>query len=168
MSASSNLSVPIRLAYTPRINQTVGLILRVCVHNGLVLAVLTRNEHCPPHVHVGTARWDARFLFSFWHNGVWLWDVTPAQNEPSAALLEELRQVLKQPENLWKARQLWWTSRQTVCLDNQQWDLIRQEVVSPSERRPGALAIRSARFEPQLYRTDLKLEGRVNPVKIEL
>ena len=44
--------------------------MKVCSHKGLVIAVLTRNEHCPPHVHVGAARWDARFLFSFWHNGV--------------------------------------------------------------------------------------------------
>ncbi|WP_293995172.1 hypothetical protein [Sphaerotilus sp.] len=24
-----------------------------------------RNEHCPPYVYVGTAKWDARFQFSF-------------------------------------------------------------------------------------------------------
>lgn len=69
--------------------------MKVCVHHGLVIAVLTRNEHCPPHVHVGTEQWDARFEFSFWHHGVRLWDVLPAQNTPSAALLEGLRQVLK-------------------------------------------------------------------------
>ena len=54
--------------------------MKVCIYNGLVIAILTRNEHCPPHVHVGPQEWDARFEFSFWHNGVRLWDVEPVQN----------------------------------------------------------------------------------------
>ena len=74
--------------------------MKVCTHMGLDIAVLTRNEHCPPHVHVGTDKWDARFQFSFWHNGVRLWDVTPAQNAPNATVLEDLRQVLKLPKHL--------------------------------------------------------------------
>ena len=86
--------------------------MKVCKHAGLTIAVLTRNEHCPPHVHVGTEKWDARFQFSFWHNGVRLWDVMPAQNEPSAAVLEGLRLALKQPAHLRRARDLWWSSRQ--------------------------------------------------------
>jgi len=82
--------------------------MKVCTHKGLVIAVLTRNEHCPPHVHVGAAEWDARFLFSFWHNGVRLWDVIPVQNEPGVIVLEALRQTLKQPAHLRRARELWW------------------------------------------------------------
>ena len=38
--------------------------MKVCSHKGLVIAVLTGNEH------VGTVKRDARFLFSFWHNDV--------------------------------------------------------------------------------------------------
>jgi len=64
----------------------------------LVLAVLTRNERCPPHAHVGSTDWEARFEFSFWHNGVRLWDVVPLKNKPSVAVLEGLRQALKEPE----------------------------------------------------------------------
>jgi hypothetical protein len=101
--------------------------------------VLTRNEHCPPHAHVGAADWDARFEFSFWHNSVRLWDVLPAQNAPTAQLLEELRQALKQRAHLKRARQLWWASRQTLCLDHQQWDTATEVVVSPRLKRPGAL-----------------------------
>ena len=37
--------------------------MKLCVYRDLVIAVLTRNEHCPPHVHVGTDKWDARFQF---------------------------------------------------------------------------------------------------------
>ena len=36
-----------------------------------------------PQDHVGTVKWDARFQFSFWHNSVRLWSVTPAENEPN-------------------------------------------------------------------------------------
>jgi hypothetical protein len=55
--------------------------MKVCTHQGLQMAVLTRNEHCPPHVHVGSVDWEARFEFSFWHNGVRLWDVVPVKNK---------------------------------------------------------------------------------------
>jgi hypothetical protein len=142
--------------------------MKVCTHKGLIIAVLTRNEHCPPHVHVGTDKWDARFQFSFWHNGVRLWDVTPAQNEPSAAVLEGLRLALKQPAHLRRARELWWSSRQTLCLDNQQWDVKAEEVVSPKEGRANAFDIVSARFDPQSYRTILQLAGQSSPLEIEL
>ncbi len=101
--------------------------MKVCSHKGLVIAILTRNEHCPPHVHVGTAQWDARFLFCFWHNDVRLWDVTPARNEPNVAVLEELSQALKQPVHLRRARECWWSSRQTLCLENQQWDAAAED-----------------------------------------
>jgi hypothetical protein len=142
--------------------------MKVCSHNGLVIAILTRNEHCPPHVHVGTAKWDARFLFGFWHNGVRLWDVTPAQHDPTAAVLEDLRQALKLPAHLRKARELWWHSRQTLCLENQQWDMAADEVVGPKDRRPGALAIESARFDAQGYKTVLQLAGQTSPLEIAL
>ena len=142
--------------------------MKVCTHHGLVIAVLTRNEHCPPHVHVGTPEWDARFEFSFWHNGVRLRDVLPAQNTPSAALLEELRQVLQQSANLNRARERWWSSRQTLCLDNQQWNTVRQEVVSPKANRPGALTIQSGYFDAARHRTVLKLAGQAQPLEIQL
>ena len=141
--------------------------MRVCAHRRLVFAVLTLDEHCPPHVHVGTDKWEARFEFSFWDNSVRLWDVVPAQRSPSASLLEELRRVLKKLENLKKARQLWWRSRQTVCLENQQWDASVQAVVSPSTRRSGAVAILSGHFDASRYRTTLLLANE-DQVEIQL
>ncbi|RXN91434.1 DUF4160 domain-containing protein [Achromobacter aloeverae] len=142
--------------------------MKICSHKGLVIAILTRNEHCPPHVHVGTERWNARFTFSFWHNGVRLWDVTPARNEPTVVVLEELRQAIKRPLHLRKARGLWWRSRQTLCLDRQWWDVEGEEVVSARAPRAGALAIESARFDAQSYKTVLTLAGRSTPLEIEL
>lgn len=142
--------------------------MKVCTHHGLDIAVLTRNEHCPPHVHVGTDKWEARFKFSFWHNGVQLWDVTPEQNEPSAPVLESLRLALKAPANLRRSREYWWESRQTLCLDNKQWDTVADEVVGPKDKRPKARKILSARFDAQAYRTVLQLAGETTPLEIEL
>ena len=142
--------------------------MKVCEHRGLVVAVLTRNEHCPPHVHVGTDDWDARFEFSFWHHGVRLWDVLPAQNIPSVALLEELRQVLKQAAHLRRSRELWWLSRHTLCLDNLQWDKITGEVLSPKQKRRGAVDIRAGHFEMSGYKTVLTLAGDEPPLEIQL
>lgn len=144
--------------------------MKVCTHNGLDIAVLTRNEHCPPHVHVGTEKWDARFEFSFWHDGVRLWDVTPEQNEPKAAILEDLRQALKLPANLRRAREHWWHSRSTVCLDNQLWDEDAEEIAAPKHKLPNVNVrkILSARFDKKRYRTVLQLAGEDDPLEIEL
>ncbi len=51
--------------------------MKVFVYKGYAVVVMLRDEHCPPHVHVDGGRWSARFRFSFWHNGVELWDVVP-------------------------------------------------------------------------------------------
>jgi len=142
--------------------------MKGCTHHGLVLAVLTRNEHCPPHAHVGSTDWEARFEFSFWHNGVRLWDVVPLKNKPSVAVLEGLRQALKEPENLRRARTCWWQSVQATCLVNQMWDARMLEVVSPDERRPGGLLIQTAVFDGPKYRTVLQLQGANSPVEIDL
>ena len=142
--------------------------MKVLEYRGLVVAVLTRNEHCPPHVHVGMNDWDARFEFSFWRGGVRLWDVLPAQNMPSTTLLEALRQVLKQAANLRRARELWWRSRHTLCLDNLQWDTAAQEVVSPKQKRPGAVTILSGHFDATGYKTLLTLAGDDQPLEIPL
>ena len=132
------------------------------------MAVLTRNEHCPPHVHVGSTDWEARFEFSFWHNGVRLWDVVPVKNRPSITVLEGLRQALKKPQHLRLARSCWWQSFQAVCLVNQMWDVQTQEVVSPQEKRQGASLIHTAVFDALRYQTVLQLKGAKSPVEIQL
>ncbi len=142
--------------------------MKVRVHRGLLIAVLARDEHCPPHVHVGTADWDARFEFAFWHNSVRLWDVLPVQATPSISLLEDLRQVVMQPKNLKRARELWWLSRQTLCLYNQQWDTVTEEVVGPKALRQSALPIEASHFDATKYSTVLNLAGRTHPLEIRL
>lgn len=148
-------------------NLTDGFAVKVAGYRGYALVVLTRDEHCPPHVHVGDADWEARFKFGFWHDTVCLWDVIPTQNAPRTSLLEQLRQTLMKPGNLRRAREAWWLSRQTVCLDNLRWQPGTQEVVRAEKAKRGARKIFSATFDTTGYRTVLQLEGEVQ-VEIEL
>lgn len=142
--------------------------MRISRYRGFVIAILTRNEHCPPHLHVGTSDWDARYQFSFWHNGVSLWDVIPAKNAPTARLLEELRQVIKLTSNLRRARKLWWISRQTVCMDQLRWDSRTASVVSPKQEVANTLEIESAIYDVAKYQTVLSLRGQAGPLIIQL
>ncbi len=142
--------------------------MKICLHNGLLIAVLTRNEHCPPHVHVGTNKWEARFEFSFWHSGLRLMDVVPTQNQPTYSVLEDLRQVLKLPKHLRRAREIWWLSTQTVCLDNQLWEARVSKVVNVRHQMHDAFVIKSAHFDPQEYKTLLSFLGQTDSVEIKL
>lgn len=112
--------------------------------------------------------WEARFEFSCWHNGVRLWDVVPVKNQPSVTVLEGLRQALKKPQHLRRARICWWHSFQAVCLVNQMWDAQAQEVVSPQDKRLGAFLIQTAVFDALRYQTVLQLKGASSPVEIQL
>lgn len=82
--------------------------------------------------------------------------------------LEGLRQTLKSPQHLRRARTCWWQSMKSVCLVNQMWDAQAQEVVSPQDKRPAAQLIQAAVFDEQRYLTILKLKGAISPVEIEL
>ncbi len=130
--------------------------------------VVLRDEHCPPHVHVDAGTWSARFKFSFWHNGVELWDVIPYARRPPLAVLEGLRQELKQAAHLQRARTIWWTKIQTVCLDNQSWDWQADEVVATKRPASATYLIESARYEVEGNRTLLELVDAPDRVEIEL
>ena len=139
----------------------------VCKHNGLRVAVLTRDEHCPPHVHVDGMSWNARFVFSFWNNGVSLWDVTPAKNQPNARQLEELRKSLKETETLKKMRIIWWECHQTTCLENKRWDMKLNKVSDLKNDKSDIYFIESAIFYSTTYTTKIKLKNH-ETLEIEL
>jgi len=107
-------------------------------------------------------------MFSFWDNGVRLWDVDPVGQAPTTAVLEGLRQALKVPANLRRARELWWQIIGDVCLVNQEWDGTTEEVVPPRLRRRGAKRILSATFDAAAYKTVLGLAGRPTSLEIGL
>ena len=140
--------------------------MKICTYDGLTMAVLTRNEHCPPHAHTGTDKWGARFVFSFWRDQVHLWDVIPVQNRPSARQLEGLRHTLMLPTNLRRAREIWWNSVQSVCLANQHWDADAGEVVGKAG--PHTKVIKAASFNARANKTMLLFGGQSSPQEIAL
>jgi hypothetical protein len=142
--------------------------MNVCRYKGFSLVVMLRDEHCPPHVHVDAGTWSARFRFSFWHNGVELWDVVLHSHRPPLAVLEGLRQALRQPAHLRRARGIWWNKMQTACLDNQLWDWQGNEVVVMKWIGSTTYMIGSARYEPESNKTLLSLMGAPEGVEIEL
>ncbi|MGZ0785609.1 DUF4160 domain-containing protein [Pseudomonas saponiphila] len=140
--------------------------MKVFVYKGYAVVVMLRDEHCPPHVHVDGGRWSARFRFSFWHNGVELWDVVPQGRRPALAILEGLRQALKQRVHL--ARRIWWSKLRTLCLEQQLWDWQANSVVERSSAGRRVYLIESAHYEEQRNLTRLTLVGAAQGVEIEL
>jgi hypothetical protein len=142
--------------------------MKVCTYNGIDIAVLTSPEHCPPHVHAGTHEWDARFEFSFWHNGVELWDVKPKAKAPKKSLLEALRLFVEDPVNLALARKLWWDSLGTVCLNNKYLDTKSYEVVDGKNAKKGMPMIHSSRFDESRKKTVFRIFGDEEPLEFDL
>ncbi|PYY78383.1 DUF4160 domain-containing protein [Pseudomonas sp. TKO26] len=140
--------------------------MKVFVYKGYAVVVMLRDEHCPPHVHVDGGRWSARFRFSFWHNGVELWDVVRQGRRPALAILEGLRQALKPRVHL--ARRIWWSKLRTLCLEQQLWDWQANSVVERSSAGRRVYLIESAHYEEQRNLTRLTLVGAAQGVEIEL
>lgn len=140
--------------------------MKVFVYKGYAVVVMLRDEHCPPHVHVDGGRWSARFRFSFWHNGVELWDVVPQGRRPALAILEGLRQALKLRVHL--ARRIWWSMLRTLCLEQQLCDWQANSVVERSSAGRRVYLIESAHYEEQRNLTRLTLVGAAQGVEIEL
>jgi len=142
--------------------------MKIYSYKGLSVRIMLRDEHCPPHAHVKAGAWSARFKFSFWHNNVELWDVIPLSRRPPAAVLEGLRQSLKQPVHLLRARGIWWRKIGTICLENQLWDWQSNEVVVVKGIVSTTNMIGSAHYESETNKTRLSLIGMHEVVEIEL
>mgnify|MGYP003515541299 CR=1 FL=1 len=95
-------------------------------------------------------------------------DVVPHSHRPPLAVLEGLRQALRQPASLRRARGIWWNKLQTACLDNQLWDWQGNEVVVMKWIGSTTYMIGSARYEPESNKTLLSLMGAPEGVEIEL
>ncbi|MFC6298231.1 DUF4160 domain-containing protein [Pseudomonas sp. CCM 7893] len=142
--------------------------MKIGTYKGHVIAVFLRDEHCPPHVHVAGKEWNARFRFGFLDGQVELWDVDPERRRPPVAILEGIRQTLMQPACLDRARKTWWEKLQTVCLENQSWDWLADEVVPGLALRRGVYVIAGAYHDVAGRRTILDLVDAPDRVEILL
>lgn len=139
--------------------------MKVAIHKGIRIAVLTRDEHCPPHVHVDGAGWKCTFEFSFWHDSVTLDEV---QGNVKTAVLEELRQVVESPQNIRNARVLWWRTMKDICVTNKYWDHDKVEVIDGKLGKANMPTIESAIFDEGSYSTILKLSDDQDPLILKL
>ena len=87
---------------------------------------------------------------------------------PPIAVLEGLRQSLRETDHLRRARRIWWTRLQTACLDHQWWDGNSNEVAIMREVTGTTFRIGSAYYEPEENKTLLALVGAREGVEIEL
>jgi len=102
---------------------------------GLYVELRTRDEHCPPHVHVEDEEvpWEARLAFSFIGNAVRLMDVDPIEDAPSTRTIDRIKAAIA--SNLPRCRTEWWTRVSTCCVDNRWIRVSRNGTVTVLARR---------------------------------
>jgi hypothetical protein len=85
---------------------------------GLYVGPRTRDEHCPPHVHVENEAvpWEARLAFSFIGNAVRLMDADPIEDAPSMRTIDRIKLAIA--SNLPRCRVEWWVRVGTCRVDN--------------------------------------------------
>ena len=95
----------------------------------------TRDEHCPPHVHVENEEvpWEARLAFSFIGNAVRLMDVDPIEDAPSTRTIDRIKAGIT--SNLPRCRAEWWARVSTCCVDNRWIRVSRDGTVTVLARR---------------------------------
>jgi hypothetical protein len=114
----------------------------------LVVELLLRNEHCPPHVHVENEKvpWEARFEFSFVSNAVRLMDIDPIQDAPSIKTIDCIRAAIT--ANLVKCRKEWWERIGDCCINNR-WMCLTEdgELAILGKRDKDATQIRAVVYD---------------------
>ena len=103
---------------------------------GAVIYVFS-EDHCPPHVHARHRgeEWVARVRFSFLEDTVRLMSIAPLRNSPSHRSVNRLLGDIQ--TGLPACRRLWWTNRQTTCLEDQ-WAIVSPMAVSLVSRQETA------------------------------
>lgn len=126
---------------------------------GLYVELRTRDEHCPPHVHVENEEvpWEARLAFSFIDNAVRLMDVDPIEDAPNTRTIDRIKAAIA--ANLPQCRAEWWARVGTCCIDNR-WVLASGDgaVTVLAKREIGAVQIGRAIHEPSAGQVTLLLK----------
>lgn len=126
---------------------------------GLYVELRTRDEHCPPHLHVENEEvpWEARLAFSFISDAVRLMDVDPMENAPSTRTIDRIKAAFV--NNLPKCRAEWWAKVGTCCLDNR-WTRLSQDgiLIVLTKREAGATQIGRTIYDPQAGQVTLTMK----------
>ena len=121
------------------------------VSGGISIEVLTRDEHCPPHVHVmhQGEGWEIKVHFSFAEHGQLTYRVESVAHGgmPSISRVNTVINLIARGRR--DCRIKWWECLATVCLRNQ-WlagdaaGFVR--LAAPNT--PNASVVRTAAYEP--------------------
>lgn len=126
---------------------------------GLHVELRTRDEHCPPHLHVENEEvpWEARLAFSFVSDVVRLMDIDPVEDAPGTRTIDGIKAAIA--TNLPRCRAGWWAKVGTGCLDNR-WARVSQDgmVTLLAKREKGAIQIGTATYEPQTGQMTLTMK----------
>ena len=123
---------------------------------GLHVELRTRDEHCPPHVHVENEEvpWEARLAFSFVSDVIRLMDVDPIGDAPRTRTIDRIKAAIV--NNLPTCRAEWWIKVGRCCLDNRWVRVSRDGALTVLTRRDaGAVQIGRASYEPQARQLNL-------------
>lgn len=114
---------------------------------GLIVELMLRDEHCPPHVYVENEAlpWEARFVFSFVSDTVSLLDLDPIEDAPAARTIDAIKAAIS--ANLDKCGRTWWDKIGTCCLDRRWMRVTTGEVTVLSKQERGAIQIHTAGFD---------------------
>lgn len=126
---------------------------------GLHVELRTRDEHCPPHLHVENVEvpWEARLAFSFVSDVVRLMDIDPVEGAPSTRTIDRIKLAIV--ANLPRCKAEWWAKVGTTCLDNRWVQVVPEGMVTILARREkGAIQIGTATYEPRTGQTTLTMK----------
>ena len=120
------------------------------LRTGLFVELWTRDEHCPPHIHVENeaAPWEAQLEFSFLTGAVRLMDIDPIAGAPAARTIDRIKAAIA--AKLPRCRSEWWTRIGTRCLDNR-WIRIAHDggITMLAGREKGATQIAATGYNPE-------------------
>ncbi len=118
---------------------------------GLSIEVLTRDEHCPPHVHVmhRGEGWEIKVYFSFAEHGQGSYRVEAVAHGgmPSIGRVNTVINLIARGRR--DCRRKWWKYLATVCLRNQWLEVDATGVVRfAAPNSPNAAVANVAAYEP--------------------
>jgi hypothetical protein len=120
------------------------------VSGGISIAVLTRDEHCPPHVHVmhQGEGWEIKVHFSFAEHGQGTYWVEPVAHSGMPSISRVNAVINRIARGRRECRTKWWKYLATVCLSNQWLEVDAAGVVRlAAPNLPNAAVVSAAAYE---------------------
>lgn len=127
---------------------------------GIKIRVLTRDEHCDPHVHAfhEAAGWEVKIFFSF--ASVKIGPVEPEAGKfPSSSVVQECMNSVT--DKLDECRRQFWDAVKKVCFENQFVSVDSKGILREAEAgSPGALKVSRAEYIASTGTVEFEIHGK--------